>query len=120
MSTGCRVRYDRAVKRCLGECIISVVVPPVLNDPVRQIQRQARECSPPCPSLLPLLADRPVVALYQLLGLMNHSPEQTYHVIDDLDHQTTARADTDVLPVSKVCKSDLETIATRAGVVIDL
>jgi hypothetical protein len=43
-----------------------------------------------------------------------------YLVKDDLDHQTAAGANGNFLAISEVCNPNLEAIATRARVVIDL
>jgi hypothetical protein len=38
----------------------------------------------------------------------------------NLDHQTAARTDRDFLAISEVCEPDLEAVAARARVVVDL
>lgn len=43
-----------------------------------------------------------------------------YLVIDDLDHEAAAGAYTDILTVSQVTEGDLESVAARAGVVVEL
>lgn len=53
-------------------------------------------------------------------GIKGALTEVRYHVKDDPDHQTAAGAHRNFFSISEVCDPDLEAIATRARVVIDL